>query len=134
MCVEGMVAVRVGYAAFAFQSAVLALASGLIIAGSGLAAWHLAPASRVGSLLAAAGAASFLGAFGQLGWEAAAALAVRLTWLYVAMLGHVVLTQPDGRVARPAIGVVVAAVYLCSLVSRPDDPLPLAVGLASPCR
>jgi hypothetical protein len=126
---EGLAAARIGYPAFGFQSAAVALASGMIVAVSGLVAWHRAPASRTGPLLVAAGAASFIGAFGQVGWDVAADVAARLTWLHVAILGHAVLTQPDGRSAGRWVGALVAGLYVLALVTPAADPLPLAVGL-----
>lgn len=126
---EGFAAARIGYPAFAFQSAALALFSGMIVAVSGLVAWQRAPASRAGPLLVAAGAASFIGAFGHSGWDAAAVVAIRLAWLHIAILGHVVLTQPDGRSAGRPVRTLVAGLYVLALVTPASDPLPLSVGL-----
>ena len=127
---EGLAAARIGFAAHAFQTAVLTLATGWVLAGCGLAAWHLAPASRTGLLLFAAGAASFMGSFSHVGWDLAAAAATWLTWIYVAILGQVLLTQPDGRVRSTIVVVLTVGLYLVALGSPPDAPLPLAAGLA----
>ena len=126
IAVEGLVAARIGYAAFAFQTALLALAGGWVIAGCGLVAWRASPSGRTGPLLIAAGAASFIGAFGGIAWEPGAALAVRSTWLSLALVGHAVLIHPNGRAADWAAGVL----YLAALVMAPtNDPLPITIAM-----
>lgn len=126
---EGLAAARIGYPAFAFQSAALALFSGMIVTVSGLVAWNRAPASRAGPLLVVAGAASFVGAFGQVGWDVAADVATRLAWLHIAILGHIILTQPDSRTAGRPVRALVAGLYILALVTPASDPLPLSLGL-----
>jgi signal transduction histidine kinase len=127
---EGLVAARIGFPAFAFHSAVLFLASGLIVAGSGLAAWRMAPGSYTGPLLVLAGASSFIASFAQLDWDLMSSICAQLTWLHVAIVGQVVLTQPDGRVRGRWMAAIVLLVYLLAVMSPADDPIPLAIGLA----
>ena len=127
--VEGLAAGRIGFASFEFQYAVLWVACGWVIAGSGLVAWHAAPASRTGPLLVAAGAAAFLGAFDRVGWPPAAQVAGVLTWSMVAVLGQALLTHPDGRVRRARTWIPVLGLYLLVPPTPPNDPWLMGAGL-----
>ena len=70
------------------------------------------------------------GILSHVGWDLAAAAATWLTWIYVAILGQVLLMQPDGRVRSTIVVVLTVGLYLVALGSPPDAPIPLAAGLA----
>ncbi|MFN8619624.1 MAG: hypothetical protein U0869_02600 [Chloroflexota bacterium] len=122
---EGIVAVRAGFQAFLFQSAVLSLASGWVTAAAGLTAWLRAPTSRVGPLLVAAGAAVFLPAFetaiGGPGSQ-------RLTLLAAAIVAQALLTAPGGRAADQRGSLLIGVLYVVAIVN-PADGLGLALAL-----
>ena len=126
---EGVAAVRT-FAAFAFGSALLTLASGWIVAGCGLVAWRRVPASRTGPLLVATGATLFLGPFGDLGYEPLGAVAAWLTWIHIPILAMALFTpaagQPTPRLDLALVGILV----LVALLPLPSMPVPLAVALA----
>ncbi len=111
--VEGLVATRIGYAAFQFQASALVLASGWITASVGLTTWYRAPGSRIGPLLVAAAAAAFVPAL--LRFAGAPDGPLRFTWLAVAIVVHTILTAPSGRASsRIQVGLV-TGVYLVAL-------------------
>ena len=89
----------------------------------------LAPASRTGPLLVAAGAATFVGAFAEVGWPVAAQLAALLTWSMVAILGQALITHPDGRVRSARTWIPVVGLYLLVPLTPPDGPWLMGAGL-----
>lgn len=126
---EGLVAARLGFAAFEWRQAVLTLLTGWVIAGCGAVAWRQVPASRTGPLLLAAAAAWYLGSFEQLGAALVAMAAAALASLYVAILGHAILTVPRGRIGDGLTGVVVLMLYVLAVLPIPGRPVLLAVTL-----
>ncbi|MCY7417777.1 MAG: hypothetical protein LH650_04640 [Chloroflexi bacterium] len=129
--VEGLSAARVGFAAFSFGAAFLALVAGWMVAGCGLVAWHRVPQSRVGVLLVVTGAATFFGSFKFVDADVIARIATSLTWLYVAVIGQAVLTAPTGRPTRHLDAALVVALYVLALLPLPSPASIFAVGLAA---
>ena len=96
------------------------------LAFAGLAAWRVAPDSRVGPLLAAAGIGTFLGdAAGCLDISpisrrcldlpVLAATSRALALLWTGFLAHALLTFPTGRIDDRTTRIAVAAGYLVAL-------------------
>jgi hypothetical protein len=112
---EGLIAARVGYAAFQFQAAVIALAAGWITAAAGLSTWYRAPGSRVGPLLVAAGAAAFLPELVRALDGLAAS--IPLTWLAAAIVTYAILTAPLGRTTSRTDLVLVAGIYVVAFAT-----------------
>jgi signal transduction histidine kinase len=112
--------------------ALIDLVTGWTVAGAGVVAWVWRPASRIGPLLVASGAAWFLYNFTAADAAILAALAVWLEQLYRAPLLHAVLTFPSGRVASPAERAAVVVAWGVSLVPALwEDPIvSLALGVA----
>src|SRR5262245_57561950 len=77
------------------------LGVGLVLVACGAVAWNWHPESRVGMLMSAAGFSWFLGTV----FEPA-------LYLHRGPLAHLVLAYPTGRLTRPLVRVVVAAVYV----------------------
>jgi signal transduction histidine kinase len=126
----GLAAGRLGFAAFAFQGAVLTVVTGWVVVVCGLVAWWRVPDSRVGALLVAAGLASYLGWFDHVGAAWLADLATWSTWLFVAILAHAVLTYPEGRVHDSRLGILIVVGYVLALLPMPAQPLAPAVWIA----
>ena len=117
--------------------ALMDLLTGWTVAATGLVAWARRPASRIGPLLVASGAAWFLYNFHVADAAILAALAVWLEQLYRAPLLHAVLTFPSGRVTTPAGWAAVAVAWGVSLVPAlwgdPMVSLALGAGLVAWC-
>ena len=117
--------------------ALMDLLTGWTVAATGLVAWARRPASRIGPLLVASGAAWFLYNFHVADAAVLAALAVWLEQLYRAPLLHAVLTFPSGRVTTPAGWAAVAVAWGVSLVPAlwgdPMVSLALGLGLVAWC-
>ena len=95
------------------------LAAGWILAGSGLAAWLLAPRSRIGPLLVAAAGAWFLGTlvgastpFGRTDLGRTAGFLVQS---HAGFLVQAIVTWPFGRITRPTQLVVVAGGWIAAM-------------------
>ena len=86
--------------------ATLDLAVGLLLIGLGLVAWQRRGSSAVGPLMAASGFAWFLGN-----------LATWALYLHRGPLVHLVVSYPSGRPRSRLQWVVVAAGYVCAVVS-----------------
>lgn len=97
----------------------LAAGVGLAIAGATMKV--VDARSRVGDLVALAGAAWFLPDLLRIGGPALASLAAVSIVLHRAILFHAVVAFPSGRVARLFDGVVVAFVYGSALVDLARD-------------
>jgi hypothetical protein len=97
------------------------LAVGLLLIGLGLVAWQRRGSSAVGPLMAASGFAWFLGNF------AAWAL-----YLHRGPLVHLVVSYPSGRLRSRLQWVVVAAGYVCAVVSplARNDAVTILLALA----
>ena len=117
--------------------ALVDLLTGWTVAGAGLVAWTGRPASRIGPLLVASGAAWFLYNFRAADAAVVAAMAIWLEQLYRAPLLHAVLTFPSGRATTPAQWAAVAVAWGVSLVPAlwrdPTVSLVLGVGLMVWC-
>jgi signal transduction histidine kinase len=87
-------------------SALADLGVGWVLIGSGLFAWQRRAQSRVGPLLAASGAAWFLGSFSSVA-----------LFLHRGPLVHALVAYPTGRVARRTEKVVVIAAYLDAAIA-----------------
>ena len=99
---------------------------GWTLAASGLVAWRAMPSSRVGLLLALAGAALFLGDFAAcldlspltracLRVPPLAAASGALAWLWTGFLAHAILAFPSGRAGGWSLRVAVAMGYLAAM-------------------
>jgi signal transduction histidine kinase len=103
---------------------VLDLIVGLALVGCGLAAWSLRSQSHAGPIMAAAGAAWFVGSFG--GW---------FVYLHRGVLAHLLLSYPTGRVSSRLERVAVAAAYAYAIVYPVADndyaTIVFGVGLAA---
>ena len=94
---------------------VVTLTVGWSFAGLGVVAWSRWPTSRTGPLMVAVGLAWFAGALGAVDhrWTFSAGLLVDS--LYLAVLGHLIVTYPSGRLVTVSQRVVVVAGYLCTI-------------------
>ena len=93
----------------------LMLGVGWSFTGLGVVAAARWPSSRVGFLMVAVGLAWFARAIGALDAAWAFEVAVLSGALYLALLGHLVVTYPSGRLESRAQRIVVAAGYLCTV-------------------
>jgi signal transduction histidine kinase len=94
---------------------VLTLGVGWSFSGLGLVAWVRWPGSLTGPLMVAVGLAWFARAFGALDAIWAFEVGILVGAVYLAVLGHLMVTYPSGRLVRRRQKVVVAAVYLCTV-------------------
>jgi signal transduction histidine kinase len=94
---------------------VVTLAVGWSFAGLGLVGWRRRPASLAGPLMVAVGLAWFARALGvvQNPWSFNAGLLIGT--VYLAVLAHLVVTYPSGRIITRSQGVVVTIAYLCTV-------------------
>lgn len=97
------------------------LAVGIGLAVAGVAMKSVDRRSRVGDIVALAGAAWFIPDLVGLGGAALAWLAVHTIVLHRAILFHAVVAFPSGRIGRPLEGVVVALAYGSSLADLPRE-------------
>ena len=93
----------------------LMLGVGWSFTGLGVIAAARWPISRVGFLMVAVGLAWFARAIGALDAPWAFEVGVLTGALYLALLGHLVVTYPSGRIETRAQMIVVAAGYLCTV-------------------
>jgi signal transduction histidine kinase len=93
----------------------LTLGVGWSFAALGVVAAARWPVSRVGYLMIAVGLTWFARTIGALDARWAFEVAVLSGALYLALLGHLVVTYPSGRVESRAQLIVVTAGYLCTV-------------------
>ncbi|HYW23857.1 MAG TPA: sensor histidine kinase [Terriglobales bacterium] len=91
------------------------LAVGWAFVAAGLVAWRRQPGVRIGTLMAAEGVSWFLANFQGSGVPALFVLGVWLGALNEAVLVHLVLAFPDGRLSSRAERVVVTTAYVLAL-------------------
>jgi len=94
---------------------VLTLSVGWSFAGLGVVAWVRWPASRTGVLMIAVGLAWFARAVGAVADPVAFSVGVLIGSVYLAILAHLIVTYPSGRMVSRAQRLVVAAAYLCTV-------------------
>ncbi|HEY6762095.1 MAG TPA: histidine kinase [Baekduia sp.] len=88
----------------------------LVYVAVGLGSWLRRPSSALGPLLVFGGGCCFLGGFNNMGSEWLAAIAVVTATVILALIIHLLLGFPTGRLHDRTTRVVVAAGYLVSLV------------------
>jgi signal transduction histidine kinase len=110
---------------------VVILGVGWSFAGLGLLAWVVWPISFAGPLMVGVGLAWFARAIGAVDhpWISSAGLLVGS--LYLAFLGHLIVTYPSGRLEARSQTVVVVALYLCTI---PLNAVSLWLHRSAPCR
>ena len=94
---------------------ILTLGVGWSFSALGVVAAARWPGSRVGFLMVAVGLAWFARAIGALDARWAFEVAILTGALYLALLGHLVVTYPSGRLETRAQVIVVTAGYLCTV-------------------
>jgi signal transduction histidine kinase len=112
--VTGLAAEWVAHAPRLDFGALRDLLTGWALAASGLVAWATVPRSRVGPLLAAAGATWFIWNASTVG--AVGPIAAALTDLCAGFLAHALFTWPSGRAVRPLDRVFVIGGYVVALL------------------
>ena len=106
------------------------LATGLVLAVSGLIAWTHRPDNRIGPLLTATSAAWFLGTFADSGLSGYADFGSLFVTLHRGPLFHAVLAYPDGRLRGRFDQTVAAACYATAAVaSVGGDSVTIAIAL-----
>ena len=96
--------------------ALLFPAIGLLYASVGLGSWLRRPSSALGPLLVFGGGCFFLGGFANMGSAWLAAIASVTATVILALIIHLLLGFPTGRLHDRARRAVVAAGYVVSLV------------------
>jgi len=94
---------------------VVTLAVGWSFAGLGLAAWRRRPASMAGPLMIAVGLAWFARTLGAVRHPWSFNTGLLIGGVYLAVLAHLVVTYPSGRIITRSQRMVVAAVYLSTV-------------------
>ncbi|NKE61693.1 hypothetical protein FXN61_35020, partial [Lentzea sp. PSKA42] len=94
---------------------VLNLAVGLAFIGAGIEAADRRPDSSSGQLMIAVGLAWFVRLTGAIENDVAFAVGVATKTLYLAVLGHLLVTYPTGRITSPWQRVVVSLGYLLTV-------------------
>lgn len=89
---------------------------GLLYVAVGLAAWLRRPSSALGALIVAGGGCFFLGGLGNIGSEWPAALSAVTATLMLAVIVHLLLSFPTGRLRDTASRRIAAWGYAVSLV------------------
>ena len=97
-------------------TAALGLAVGWSFAGTGLLAWWRRPVNRTGALMVAAGFAWFLQSLGTANGNVLYTVGIACDALFPAVVGHLVLAYPSGRLQTRAERLVVAAGYVTTTV------------------
>jgi signal transduction histidine kinase len=112
--------------------AALALLVGWSFIGTGLFAWWRRPENRTGRLMAAVGFGWFATELSASDDDLLFTVGIALDGIYPAVLAHLLLAFPSGRLATPTERAIVAAIYLTVTVLQvpallfdpigPDDP------------
>jgi len=97
-------------------TAALGLAVGWSFAGTGLLAWWRRPVNRTGALMVAAGFAWFLQSLGTANGNVLYTIGIAFDALFPAVVGHLVLAYPSGRLQTRAERLIVAAGYFTTTV------------------
>jgi signal transduction histidine kinase len=113
----------------------LGLLVGWSFMGTGLFAWWRRPGNRTGALMVAAGAAWFASGISASDNDVLFTIGIALDGLFPAILGHLLLAFPTGRLERRAERLVVAAGYFAVTVlqvpsllfEEPDEPRNLLI-------
>jgi signal transduction histidine kinase len=92
------------------------LAVGWAFAISGLVAWYVRPYNRTGPLMYAEGLTWFIGNFQGTGAPVLVGMAMWLEGLNLAVLAHLVLTFPEGRLTTRLTRLTVAGAYGLAVV------------------
>jgi signal transduction histidine kinase len=88
----------------------------LVYVATGLGAWLRRPSSGLGGLLVFGGGCLFLGGFANMGSQWLAAIAAVTATVILALIVHLLLSFPTGRLRDRAARIVVAGGYSVSLV------------------
>jgi signal transduction histidine kinase len=97
-------------------TAALALLVGWSFIGTGLFAWWRRPANRTGALMVAVGFAWFTTSLSASDDDLLYTIGIALDGLFLALLGHLLLAFPTGRLAGRAERTLVAAIYVSATV------------------
>jgi signal transduction histidine kinase len=110
-------------------AAALGLLVGWAFVGTGLFAWWRRPANRSGALMAGIGFAWFAAGLSAANASLPYTIGIAVDGVFAAMLGHLLLGFPDGRLAEPAARAVQAAIYATvtvlqvpALLFQPGEP------------
>jgi hypothetical protein len=95
--------------------AAVTLVAALSFVGSGLVAWRRRPGVWTGPLMVAAGFCLFAGSLANFDSAVPFTIGLVLAPLPAAILAHLVLSFPEGRLHSPAERVVVAGAYFVTL-------------------
>jgi signal transduction histidine kinase len=106
------------------------LATGLVLAASGLIAWTHMPDNRTGLLLTATSAAWFLGTFAVSGLSGYADFGSLFVTLHRGPLFHAVLAYPDGRLRARFDQTVAGACYATAVVASVGDHSSVTIAIA----
>src|SRR5918996_977780 len=98
---------------------VLALGVPLTYFASGLVGWTRRPGSRIGLLLVCIGFAWLVAALPAANWSVPFTVGLALQALFLAVITHLVLAFPSGRLEAVLDQTIVIAVYALVLVGRP---------------
>jgi signal transduction histidine kinase len=97
----------------------LALAVPLTYVASGLVGWARRPGSRIGLLLVCVGFAWLVAALPAANWSVPFTVGLALQSLFLAVITHLVLAFPSGRLENALDKAIVIGVYGLVLVGRP---------------
>ena len=141
----GLLAGWVAYGPGRMPDSLPHLVAGWVAIASGLVAWWRVRWSRIGPLLVVLGLTWFLGDFsaclnieplthrcldtGPLGDAAAA-----LSWLWLGVLGHILISFPDGRVRTWPKRAAVATAYIVAIALPSIPDVVVFLGRAMPGR
>jgi signal transduction histidine kinase len=106
------------------------LATGVVLAASGLIAWTHRPDNRTGLLLTATSAAWFLGTFADSGLSGYADFGSLFVTLHRGPLFHAVLAYPDGRLRGRFDQTVAGACYATAAVASVGDASIVTIAIA----
>jgi hypothetical protein len=110
-------------------TAALGLLVGWAFVGTGLFAWWRRPANRSGALMAGIGFAWFAAGLSAANASLPYTIGIAVDGVFAAMLAHLLLGFPDGRLAESAARAVQAAIYATvtvlqvpALLFQPGEP------------
>lgn len=104
--------------------------AGLVYVAAGLVAWWRRPSNGLGAIMAGGGLSWLAVALANTGRDVLAAIGIVLATVPLAVVGHLLLAFPSGRLRRGAARRVIVAAYFAALVLQ--VPLYLFVSQASP--